>query len=198
MRDLVSYGEVRRPWLGLVVQDLTLDLAQHFGARRGVVVAEVEAGSAAASAGFERGDAIVRVDGREVRSQEEFDQRVAAHAEGDRILLTRLRDGREEEVELRAAAFPAARADELAWQRLGVESAEDEDGLVVKRVRPGSPAARIGVEQGDRLLGLGGAPLRSLAEFRRKMIEVRGARSVLLSVGRGPYQYNVTVPLARG
>ena len=72
------------------------------------------------------------------------------------------------------------------------------DGLVVRRVRPGSPAARIGVQKGDRLLGLAGAPLRSVAELRRKMIEVRSARSVLLSVGRGPYQYNVNVPLARG
>ena len=44
----------------------------------------------------------------------------------------------------------------------------------------------------------GGTPLRSVAELRRKMIELRSARSVLLSVGRGPYQYNVNVPLARG
>ena len=41
----------------------------------------------------------------------------------------------------------------------------------MKRVRPGSPTARIGMQKGDRVLGLGGAPLRSLADFRRKMIE---------------------------
>jgi hypothetical protein len=54
------------------------------------------------------------------------------------------------------------------------------------------------MQRGDRVLGLGGAPLRSRADFRRKMIEVRAARAVLLSVGRGAYQYNVNVPLARG
>src|SRR5205814_3509963 len=64
MRDLVSYGEVRRPWLGLVVQDLTPELAQHFGTTKGVVVAEVEAESPAVSAGLARGDVVVRVDGR--------------------------------------------------------------------------------------------------------------------------------------
>jgi hypothetical protein len=53
------------------------------------------------------------------------------------------------------------------------------------------------VQRGDRLIGLAGAELRSLADWRRKIIEVRSARSVLLSVGRGPYQYNVNVPLAR-
>src|SRR5438552_5475040 len=89
MKDLVSYGEVRRVWIGLVVQDLTPELAQHFGVRRGVIVAEVEAKSPAADADLERGDAIVKVDGREVASREEFDQRVGDHAEGDRITLLR-------------------------------------------------------------------------------------------------------------
>src|SRR5881409_3082758 len=198
MKDLVSYGEVRRTWVGLSVQDLTRELAEHFGTRRGVVVAEVEPKSPAATAGLTRGDTIVRVDGREVASREEFEQRIEDHAEGDRITLTLRRDGRDAEVGLAAATFQAARADELAWQLLGVAAAGAEDGLFVSRVRSGSPAARIGVQRGDRLLGLGGTPLRSIAELRRKMIDLRGARSVLLSVGRGPYQYNVNVPLARG
>src|SRR5881628_1902461 len=198
MKDLVSYGEVRHAWIGLVVQDLTPELAQHFGVRRGVVVAQIDPKSPAETAGVARGDALVKVDGREVASREEFEQRIDDHAEGDRITLTLRRDGRDEEVGLAAGTFPAARADELAWQLLGVAAAGAEDGLFVSRVRSGSPAARIGVQRGDRLLGLGGTPLHSVAELRRKMIELRGARSVLLSVGRGPYQYNVNVPLARG
>jgi len=198
MKDLVSYGEVRHAWVGLVVQNLTPDLAQHFGVRRGVVVAQVEPKSPAEAAGIARGDAVTKVDGREVASREEFEQRIEDHAEGDRLTLTLRREGRDEDVRLAAATFPAARADELAWQLLGLQAAGAEDGLVVSRVRPGSPAARIGVQRGDRLLGLGGTPLRSVAELRRKMIELRSARSVLLSVGRGPYQYNVNVPLARG
>jgi len=198
MKDLVSYGEVRHAWIGLVVQDLSPELAERFGVRRGVVVAEVESKSPAQAAGLARGDAITKVDGREVASRDEFEQRIEDHAEGDGVTLTLWRDGRDEDVRLAAAAFPVARADELAWQLLGLEAVADDEGLVVRRVRSGSPAARIGVQKGDRLLGLGGTPLRSVAELRRKMVEVRAARSILLSVGRGPYQYNVNVPLARG
>ncbi len=197
-KDLVSYGEVHHAWVGLVVQDLTQELAQHFDVRRGVVVAEVEAGSPAAAAGIARGDAITRIDGREVASHDEFEQRIGDHGEGDRITLTRRRDGRDDEVQMTAATFPAARADQLAWQLLGLEAGADDKGLVVRRVRPGGPAARINVQKGDRLLGLSGAPLRSVAELRRKMIELRNAGSVLISIGRGPYQYNVNLPLARG
>jgi serine protease Do len=198
MHDLVSYGEVRRPWIGLVVQDLSPELAQHFGTSRGVVVAEIETDSPAASAGLERGDVIVRVDGHDVHSREEFDQRVDAHGEGERATLTLRRDGREQNHEVKLTPFPAGHADDLAWSLLGLGVAEKGDVLEVRRVRPGSPAARIGVQTGDRLLGLGGTATHSVAEFRRKIIEIRGAREVLLSVGRGPYQYNVNVSLVRG
>src|SRR5437870_3973810 len=71
MTDLVSSGDVRRAWVGLVVQDLTPELAQHFGVRRGVIVAAVEPKSPAAGADLERGDAVVKVDGHEVASREE-------------------------------------------------------------------------------------------------------------------------------
>jgi len=196
MRELVSYGEVRRVWTGLVVQDLTPELERHFGVSRGVVVATVEERSPAAAAGIERGDVLTQVDGREVRSEEEFEQRVQDHAQGERVTVTRRRDGADAVVTLTAAPFPAERADDLAWSRLGLEVAEGKDGLDVRRVRGGSPAARIGVERGDRVLALDGADVRSLADFRRHMYEARRARGVLLSIGRGRYQYNVRVPLA--
>jgi serine protease Do len=196
MKDLVSFGEVRRSWVGLTVQDLTPTLAKHFGTPKGVVVADVEARSPAAGK-LERGDVVTRIDGREVQSREEFDDLVAAHGAGDDIRLTVRRDGRDEDVTLAAAVFPTEEADDLAWQLLGLGLGEDDDGVLVAKVRDRSPAARIGVRRGDRLLGVGGAPVHSRAEFRRKMIEVRRARGVLLAIGRGQYQYNVNVPLAR-
>ena len=197
MHDLVSFGEVRHVWVGLTVQDMTPELAQLFGTKRGVVITEVEADSPAAEAGLARGDAITKIDGRDVHSREELEQRIQDHAEGERMRLTRRRETDEDEVTLKAATFPTARADDLAWRLLGLTLAESHDTLVVRRVRAGSPAAQIGVERDDRIIGLGGAETNTQAEFRRRMIELRGARSVLLSVGRGPYQYNIDLPLAR-
>src|SRR5215510_3089331 len=72
-----------------------------FGKAKGVVVAEIESDSPAASAGLQRGDVIVRVDGHDVHSREEFDQRVDAHGEGERATLTLRRDGREQDHEVR-------------------------------------------------------------------------------------------------
>jgi serine protease Do len=197
MRDLVSYGEVKRAWVGITVQDLTEELAQHFGTTKGVVVLDVEAKSPGAIAGIARGDVITRVDNHDVHSRDEFEERIGGHDTSDTVVLTRHRDDGDQDVPVATAPFPAGQADDLAWQLLGMKVTEDGDGLVVERVRMGSTGARIGLRRGDRVVGIGGTPVRSVAEFRRRMIEIRGKRSVLLSVSRGPYEYNVDVPLVR-
>jgi serine protease Do len=199
LRDLVSYGEVKHGWLGLQVQDLTPELSSHFGVKKGVIVSGVQAKSPAARAGLVRGDLILKVDGREIASREEFESRVETRDVGDRVtfLVSGDEDGKQREVTLSAVAFPDADADALVWSLLGFAAAADADGLGVARVRPGSPVARIGLRHGDRVLGLDGSSLTTMAELRRKMIEVSSARAVVLTVARGPYEYNVQVRLAR-
>jgi serine protease Do len=198
LHELVSYGEVKRTWIGVFTQDLTPELARHFGVKTGVIVASVEPKSPGASAGLVRGDVIMKVDGHDVASTDEFESRVADHQAGEDLRLTVSgdEDGTVREVTVRVTAFPAADADGLLWSRIGFAADVDQSGLVVTKVRPGSPVARIGLRRGDRILGLGGAAVTTTAELRRKMIETRGARSVVLTVGRGPYEYNVQVPLA--
>jgi len=195
LRDLVSYGEVKRSWVGLLVQDVTPELARHFGVDRGVVILTVEPKSPAAQAGLVRGDVITKVDGHPVSTREEFESRIADAEAGNALGMTVHgdEDGAIREVTVTAAAFPDADADALLWSRLGLAV---DANLQVTKVRSGSPVARIGLRRGDRILGLAGSGVETEAELRRRMIETRGARGVVLTVGRGPYQYNVQVALA--
>jgi serine protease Do len=199
LRELVSYGEVKRTWIGVFTQELTPELARHSGVRKGVIIATVEPKSPAADAGLVRGDLILKIDGREVGSPDEFEGRIADHQVGDDITLTISgdEDGKIRDVTVRVTAFPTTDADALIWSLIGFAAEPDQNGMVVTKVRPNSPVARIGLRRGDRILGLGGAAVNSTAELRRKMIESRGARSVVLTVGRDQTGYNVQVPLAR-
>ena len=199
LRDLVSYGVVKPSWIGAVTQDLTQELARHFGVRKGVVVASVEPKSPAARAGLVRGDVVLKIDGHEVASTDEFEGRVAAHPPGDELALTVSgdADGAIREVTVQVVSFPEADADSLIWSLLGFAADEDQRGLVVAKVRGQSPVAKIGLRRGDRVLGLAGVAVQTRAELRRKMLENRAARSVVLTVGRGPYEYNVQIQLAR-
>jgi serine protease Do len=193
--DLISHGEVQLPWVGAIVQTLTPELARHFGVRRGVLVRGVEADSPASRAQLARGDVITAVDDHEVRSSDEYEQRVRDHAIGSDLRLSVSREGEGRLVTIRAIAYPMEKADDLAWQLIGVELRETDSRLVVRRVRSGSGATRIGMQGGDVLVGLAGTPVRTLSAFRKKMIKVRLAQSVLLSVQRGNYVYNIAVPL---
>ena len=195
--DLITFGEVQVPWVGAVVQNLTVELAQHFGVRgkRGVLVRGVEAESPASRAGVARGDVILAIDGHDVHSSDEYDQRVRDHAANSALRFAIVRDGTEQTIVVQASQYPIERADDLSWTLLGFRLAESRGALVVRAVRPDSNAARIGMRSGDFVVALAGVPLTNLTMFRKKLIEVRLSQSVLLSVQRGNYVYNIQVPM---
>jgi S1-C subfamily serine protease len=96
---------------------------------------------------------------------------------------------------VQARVYPIERADSVAWERLGLRVRAVRDGLQVSEVRRGSASARIGLARGDALVGVGGAQVRTVEEFRRRIVEARYGQAVLLSVVRGQRLYHVQVPL---
>jgi Do/DeqQ family serine protease len=196
--DLITYGEVHAPWIGLFVQDMTPALARLFRVApgRGVVVTAVEDQSPASSAGVERGDVIVSLAGTAVGSAPEYDQKLRAQLETASIAIELIRDGEKHSKTIQARAYPPERADALAWQALGVRVEEGKQGMLVVGVRNGSPAGRIGFRSGDEIVALGGRSVDSLDRFRRQVAETRSSQSVLVSLRRGRYLYHVTLPLA--
>jgi serine protease Do len=82
-------GERAKPTLGLAVQPLTPALAQQLGvkATQGLVVQNVQDGSPAADAGFERGDVIVEVNKKPVKSVAELKESVDKHGKGKPMLF---------------------------------------------------------------------------------------------------------------
>src|SRR5215831_12475672 len=82
-------GEKAKPALGLAVQPLTPAIAQQLGvsAKQGLVVQDVMDGSPAADAGFQRGDVIVEVDKKPVKSVAELRESVAKHGKGTQMLF---------------------------------------------------------------------------------------------------------------
>jgi S1-C subfamily serine protease len=96
----------------------------------------------------------------------------------------------------RKAAQPAP--SDVAWSLLGIQVRAARGGLVVSRVRPDSPAARVGVEQGDVVLGVDGEAVESLEALGTRLDAARGEGGVVLSIARGGRRYDVQVPLGAG
>jgi len=119
--DLIQFGRVQYPWIGVSGQSLTADVASYLElpGEEGLLVAFVEKGSSADQAGIRGGDRrirlgiyrlviggdyIVQVDDRKVTGQSEFTSYLLSKKPGDTVRVTLYRNGRKMEIPLRLVA----------------------------------------------------------------------------------------------
>jgi serine protease Do len=107
MEQLIQTGKVRRGQLGVLAQKVTTDVAAKLGLKeaKGVVVAQVQAGSAAERAGLRQGDVITSLNGVEVNDPNTFRNAVASAPPGAEVTMSVLRSGREQQVRATLGEF---------------------------------------------------------------------------------------------
>jgi Do/DeqQ family serine protease len=203
--QIVKHGKVTRGHLGVVVQPVTEDIAASLNLNnaRGVIVSQVQPGSAADRAGLKRGDVILALNGNVISDPNSFRNEIAATPPGRTIILRIWREGNEQELrptlgELSPEERPARPTQEgspppsgsdtgklgIAVQPLTPALARelginpDTQGLVVLEVDPLGPAAEAGIQRGDVIEQVNQQPVRSVAEFR-SLVE-RSAKDPLL------------------
>lgn len=140
VRDIAVDGQVNRPWLGAVGQNVTSALAERLGLPRaqGVVVNDIVPGSPAANAGLKNGDVILSMDGKLVTDPAALNERVVAAADltGRSSKFTVWREGAERTVDVRFESLPPRRESE----RVTIASTGPLSGFVVE---PLSPALNV-------------------------------------------------------
>lgn len=106
--ELMNKGYVARPYLGVTIFDKPT--AARYGYQlsidKGVYVFQVAIDSPAGRAGFQRGDIILSIDGKEVNSVADVRNEVAAHKVGDKVKVTCDRDGKQETIEVTLEEMP--------------------------------------------------------------------------------------------
>ncbi len=195
--ELTTYGKVRPAWVGVDVQPLTLELGRRLGWDRthGALVVGVEPGSPAEAAGLQRGDVVVEVGTTQVESADDLRSRARGLTARTPVRLQLFRAGQMVEATLTPVEFPPKLVDATVWDRLGLRLKQVEGaGMVITAVRPGTPAARIGLEPGDAVRRVNNVPVATSDAFREAIITARGKPSVLLLVVRGNRGYYLTLP----
>jgi serine protease Do/serine protease DegQ len=200
MAQLIAHGEVRRGYLGLAVQPLNVELAEAFGLERreGVVVVEVEPGSAADEAGIRSGDVVVRVDDRRIRRITDFHSQAAVIFVGAEVQMDVVRDGRTRRVtlEVRDDHLEKVAGERMDARLNGTElqnfrSQEDSGlgaGVLVTDVGESSKAWHYGLRPGDVIVAVDRQAIRDLGDFRDAA--QRSGRQLLLRVYRaGQFGY---------
>jgi serine protease Do len=210
--QLQEFGETRRGWLGVRIQDVTPDMVSAIDGldtARGALITDVPAGPAE-DAGLLAGDVILSYDGTEVADTRELVRMVGNSAVGATIPLQVLRGGEETAMEVtlgrretdEATAFPASEeapepADAGA-EMLGLTlspvtpelveefSLDDRPGLVITDVDPASDAAGKGLTPGDLITDAGQQAVTTVEELQARIDNAveAGQTSLLLLVRR--------------
>lgn len=108
VNELMDKGYVARPYLGVTIFDkpTAARYGYQLSIEKGVYVFQVGLDSPAGRAGFQRGDIILSIDGKEVNSVADVRNAVAAHKVGDKVKILCDRDGKQETVEVTLEEMP--------------------------------------------------------------------------------------------
>ncbi len=203
MGQLVRFGEVRRGWLGIVMQDLTPELARSFGipeSLRGAMIAQIQPGSPAAKAGLREGDVVVEVGNRPVRGSADLRNRLGLVPVGETLDFHVKRGSEAKHIPVQIAAVESSDGDgvESVPQLAGaaLANAERASGgtkvpvIVVTRVQPGSPAFRLGLRGGDVIIGANRQRVGNVADL---VTVLRGNQRAVLNLLRGDFLVNIAI-----
>jgi serine protease Do len=208
--QLKSKGKVSRGWLGVVIQEVSKDLAESFGLDRaaGALVVQVVKGSPAEAAGLVSGDIIVKVNGKDVYLSSDLPHQIGRLRAGDEAELSVVRAGKKKTIDVEIGALPDSNEQLLSSRdapserqsnRLGLvvrdipessrsggssnDSRGAETGVVVAEVNRGA-AAMAGVIPGDIITMINGQRIQSVAEFDQVVADLPSKRSVPMRIVR--------------
>ncbi len=207
--QLKTTGRVARGWLGVLIQDVSRDLAESFDMDRpyGALVAQIVSDSPAADAGFEVGDVIIRFRGQEVTTSASLPPMVGRTPVNTEVEVDVIRDGQEQTLTVKLGELPdddrqargapqereaepePERSEMLGMRLRELEEEQREElglnrgGVLVERVGDGV-AAEAGVRRNDVILMLNQQDTESVEELERIVADLPRERWVPMLVHR--------------
>lgn len=211
--QLREFGETRRGWLGVRIQDVTPDVAEAMGLGDvvGALITDVPDGPAK-DAGLLASDVITSFDGASVANVRDLTRRVADAPVGEAVKVVVLRDGKsmtldvtlgrreeaegdaategdapamEEPAEAQLLGLTVAPLDDAQAEALGL--AAGSEGLVITKVEATSEAYTKGLREGDVITEAGQQKVTAIADLESRLTEAKeaGRKSILLLIRRG-------------
>ena len=202
--QLRASGKVTRGRIGVVIQEVTKDLADSFGLRSssGALISAVEKGGPADKAGIQASDVILKFDGKAIGESRDLPLIVAGTQPGSKVSVQLWRKGATKEVNLTVAEMPSdgrvvhtskneSSGEQIARLGLSVVELSDEQkkqleiegGLLIDEVKGSNVRGEL--QRGDIILDLNNTQIISIDQLNAVLKAVPKGRTVALRVRRG-------------
>jgi len=212
VNQLRQFGELRRGWLGVRIQQVTDEIAESLNIKpaRGALIAGVEDKGPAKPAGIEPGDVVVKFDGKDIKEPKDLSRVVADTAVGKEVEVVIIRKGAEETKKVTLgrledtdkAVQASAKKDEPAekpvtQKALGLDLAtlskdlrsrykikDNVKGVIITNVDGGSDAAEKHLSPGEVIVEVAQEAVSNAADVKKRVEQLKkdGKKSVLLLV----------------
>ena len=215
--QLTTFGETRRGWLGVRIQDVTEDVAEALGIEKtdGALVTDVPDGPAK-TGGIKSGDVIIEFDGKTIKDTRELVRIVGDSSVGKQVLVKVLRDGKKVSLSVKlgrledniASSQPVRQRTKkvefagMTLSNLGRDVAEQfgidqsVNGVVIVDVKAGSVAEEKGLKKGDVIIQVNRKKISSTDELYKFNEEAKKANktSILMLILRNGMRRFIGLP----
>ena len=199
--QLRIHGKISRGWLGVMIQEVTKELAESFGLKKleGALIAGVEKGGPADKGGLEPSDVVLIFDGKPVGNASELPRLVGATKPGKQVPVQVWRKNSAKNLVLAVGETPTEKVarrparTESAAGRLGLALSDLTEaqkkqlqipyGVVV--VEAQASAARAGVRRGDVITAVNNSDVKSVEQFNQTVAGYKAGQNIALLVRRG-------------
>ena len=203
VEQLKTTGHVARGWLGVLIQDVTRELAESFNMEKpmGALVAKVLPDSPAEKHGFEVGDIVIKFNGRTINRSSGLPPIVGITPVGKTVDVELLRNGKVKILKIKLGELPedeqvvaSAPSKPEKINRLAIAVSDlgsdmrkkldvKENGVLVSEVQAG-PARKAGVRRGDVILMINNIDIKDTKHFNEVLADLPSSKSVPLLVQR--------------
>jgi serine protease Do len=207
-------GKVSRGRLGVMIQEVTKELAESFGLDkpRGALVTLVQKGGPADKGGLKAKDIITRFDDKVVKKSSDLPRIVGATKPGSNVSVHVWRNGSVKKMMVQVDEFPLDEKDANlenkknkrsdVYNRIGLslrklsdnekKELEINSGLLVQGIQQGV-ASRSGMRPNDIILGINNQDVTTVERFNQLLREIKKGRNIALLIRRGKTTYFITM-----
>lgn len=182
VNDLIKFGDVKRPYLGISADQDKIDAGD------GAHIGEVAKDGAAAATDLRKGDVITKINDAPINSWTELQATISSYNTGEKINITYKRDGKEKTTTAtlmsKTGTYDQIAVSESLGEKLGADletldkkkalKYEIEGGVLVKKIKTGGLFSKTRMQDGFIITSVNGNDITSIEELSQAIISLRG------------------------